>query len=369
MTDDDITESYLRANVGYTRATNSLIMASPLDMAGLPGVFQTLAVLLTGVTTIYRQPTYYNFAASNPSDAREISEGEWESATNGTVLGVFPPPLALVQVCAIRQRAELAHQYARVRRNEVPVDRLEHLKMSRLRLTLVDGNRIRTSLWTPDLKRCMQHPAWPGGHYQHELVWAYAEDGTNRPTWVILPHPTNANRFILSNNYTSHQYGKNRNEQFTLLMPLPKIFFYDGYRRHPDAHLTTPSSLLQYAIPAEADQPYLPQLRARLTEATPGTPRQPQPEEQGEPVPPPSALAPAKLEEVPEHVRKNWHTAMESFAKDYQAYPLNEDFVNNPSLLASLPCYWPLVRMTLNAKGVKTDFVSRSRESTTMPNF
>ena len=31
MTEDDITESYLRANVGYTRATNSLLMASPLD--------------------------------------------------------------------------------------------------------------------------------------------------------------------------------------------------------------------------------------------------------------------------------------------------------------------------------------------------
>ena len=62
MTEDDVTESYLRANVGYTRATNSLLMASPLDMAGLPGVFQTLAVLLTGVTTIYRSPNYYHFA-------------------------------------------------------------------------------------------------------------------------------------------------------------------------------------------------------------------------------------------------------------------------------------------------------------------
>ena len=78
MTEDDITESYLRANVGYTRATNSLLMASPLDMAGLPGVFQTLAVLLTGVTTIYRPPSYYNFAISNALDAREISDGEWD---------------------------------------------------------------------------------------------------------------------------------------------------------------------------------------------------------------------------------------------------------------------------------------------------
>ena len=52
MTNDDITESYLRANVGYTRATNSLLVASPLDMAGLPGVFDQL-------------------------DAGEISDADW----------------------------------------------------------------------------------------------------------------------------------------------------------------------------------------------------------------------------------------------------------------------------------------------------
>ena len=98
MTEDDITESYLRANVGYTRATNSLLMASPLDMAGLPGVFQTLAVLLTGITTIYRPSTYYNLAISDKLDAREISDDDWNEAINGALLRALPPPLALVQV-------------------------------------------------------------------------------------------------------------------------------------------------------------------------------------------------------------------------------------------------------------------------------
>ena len=131
----------------------------------------------------------------------------------------------------------------------------------------------------------------------------------------------------------------------------PKIFFYEAHRRYPDRSLTAPSSLLKYAIPGDNDKPYLPQLYERLPEALPLTPRKPIIAEQGDPLPPTEALAPARVEEVPEDVRQNWHTALESFLKEYQSYPVNQNFVINPSLLSALPCYWPLVRMTLNAKG------------------
>ena len=85
-------------------------------------------------------------------------------------------------------------------------------------------------------------------------------------------------------------------------------------------------------------------------------PRKPPPDEQGDPPPPPAALAPAKVEEVPEDVRQNWHTALESFLKEYQSYPIAQNFEVNPSLLAALPSDWPLVRMTLNAKGASNRF-------------
>ena len=159
MTDDDITESYLRANVGYTRATNSLLVASPLDMAGLPGVFQTLAVLLTGITTIYRPSSYYQLDIFDQLDAREISDADWNDATTGDVLGALPPPLALVQVSARRHRNEIAQQHARVRGSKMPVDQLTNIKMSRLRLTLVDGHRVNPTVWTPESKWCQRHPA------------------------------------------------------------------------------------------------------------------------------------------------------------------------------------------------------------------
>ena len=152
MTEDDITESYLRANVGYTRATNSLLMASALDMAGLPGVFQTLAVLLTGVTTIYRSPSYYHFAMSDEIDDREISDEEWDRMTTGAILGSLPLPLALVQVSARRHRNEIAQQHARARGTAMPADRLTNIKMARLRLTLTESHRVHPSVWTPESK-------------------------------------------------------------------------------------------------------------------------------------------------------------------------------------------------------------------------
>ena len=46
-------ECFTRANVAYSRATNLTILACPLNMQGMPGALQVLAVLLHGVQTIY----------------------------------------------------------------------------------------------------------------------------------------------------------------------------------------------------------------------------------------------------------------------------------------------------------------------------
>ena len=356
MTEDDITESYLRANVGYTRATNSLLMASPLDMAGLPGVFQTLAVLLTGVTAIYRSPSYYHFAMSDEIDDREISDEEWDRMTTGASLGSLPLPLALVQVSARRHRNEIAQQHARVRGTAMPADRLSNIKMARLRLTLTESHRVHPSVWTPESKQVNRHPTWPGGHYKHELVWAYAEDGTTRPTWIVLPHPNRTNQYVLYNNFTVSRYGTQQGEQFTLLMPLPKIFYFDAYRRYPNPALATPGSLLSHALPSENDRAYLPQLQEQLPETILTPPQAPQPDEQGDPLPPRAALAPAKLEEVPEDVRRNWHTALTNFLQEPQGHNTEQTIEINPRLIAALPCYWPLVRMSLCGQAAMNRF-------------
>ena len=56
------------------------------------GGFQTLAILLTGITTIYRPSTYYQLEIFDQLDAWEISDADWHAATTGNVLGALPPP-------------------------------------------------------------------------------------------------------------------------------------------------------------------------------------------------------------------------------------------------------------------------------------
>ena len=105
---------------------------------------------LTGITTIYRPSTYYQQDIFDQLDAREISDADWHAATTGNVLGALPPPLALVQVRARRHRNEIAQQHARVQGSKMPVDQLDNIKMSRLRLTLVDGHRVNPTVWAPE---------------------------------------------------------------------------------------------------------------------------------------------------------------------------------------------------------------------------
>ena len=172
----------------------------------------------------------------------------------------------------------------------------------------------------------------------------------------MLPHPNRTNQYVLYNNFTVSRYGTQQGEQFTLLMPLPKIFYFDAYRRYPNPALATPGSLLSYALPSENDRAYLPQLQEQLPETILTPPQAPQPDEQGDPLPPRAALAPAKLEEVPEDVRRNWHTALTNFLQEPQGHNTEQTIEINPRLIAALPCYWPLVRMSLCGQAAMNRF-------------
>ena len=159
MTQDDITEAYLRANVGFTRATNSLVFASPLDTARLPGVFQTLAVLTTGVSTLQCATDYYNFELSNPGSTKELSTQEWAEVTSGKRVGAFPLPLSLIEMQARVKGQELPRHHAKITGKPTPYEEIDQLRTTRLRLILFDNRRVKRSTWTPDIIAISQRKA------------------------------------------------------------------------------------------------------------------------------------------------------------------------------------------------------------------
>ena len=112
----------------------------------------------------------------------------------------------------------------------------------------------------------------------------------------------------------------------------PKNFF----ARHTEDTLTDhllPGSLLKYVIPSDNDKPQ-PQLCERLPDAALDTPHQPVTAEQGDSLPPAEALAPAKVEEIPEDETK-LASALKSFPQGIPNLSGRWPTFSSPLLLAA----------------------------------
>ena len=114
---------------------------------------------------------------------------------------------------------------------------------------------------------------------------------------------------------------------------------------------------LVMALPTHPSHPFhlFHRILQRVADIQPTTPRQDLPDD--------NAVGPTgqeserdALEQVPEKVREGWRAALTQFANEFQAYPQNQSITTNPKLLSALPCYWPLVCMTLNAKSAINRF-------------
>ena len=106
----------------------------------------------------------------------------------------------------------------------------------------------------------------------------------------------------------------------SVLMPLPKIFCHDGFRRNPEYR--TPELILPHAnaIPTRADQPALNQLLSAIGQIRLATPRQEIKEDNAHM---PVAQANNKEEspeEVPERVRKEWKNTLGGLVRQSELY-------------------------------------------------
>ena len=206
--------------------------------------------------------------------------------------------------------------------------------MLRLRLTLVDGHRVNPTVWTPESKWCQRHPAWPGGNF------STSQFGLTQKTVLLVPpgscyhtprYPTNASSATTTHPASISHYKANSS---CYLCRFPKYFFSEAHRLLSLASYSSTPSLV-------SDKPFL--LNFTITDAAPDTPRQPIADAM-------RTFTSSRGPRTSQSKRQNWHTALESFLKEYQTYPVDGNFEINSSLLSALSCYWPRVRLTLNAK-------------------
>ena len=224
----DAEETALRANVGFTHATRSMTMMSPKDMTGLPGAFQVLATYLHGVQTVTKDSQdnvitlgKVSRAVHTPAEVREkLSQRE---------LYVNMLPLSLLELSYKQaQPSEIAAQHSRVTKREPPAVPTDFDpgsgRATRLRLILVHRKDVQH--WTNYSIKTYQHPAWPGGNFQHELLWSYAVDGSAVPRYVVLPT-------VSGWELTRPGGNTQRGNYISKYDSLSLIHFYDAWRLQP----------------------------------------------------------------------------------------------------------------------------------------
>ena len=381
----DAEETALRANVGFTRATRSMTMLSPKDMTGLPGAFQVLATYLHGVQTVTKDSQdnviirgKVSKAVHTPAEVREkLSQRE---------LYVNMPPLSLLELSYKQEQpSEIVAQHSRVTKREpsaVPTD-FDPGSGRATRLRLILAHRKDVQHWTDYSIKTYQHPAWPGGNFQHELLWGYAVDGSAVPRYVVLP---TASGWELTRPGGNMQRGNFIGEYDSLSL----IHFYDAWRLQPV--LTTledyiselrPSSPLLSKLQRMLDRwQTLPPNERPIDQHPIKRPPLPPASRRTEPPSSSSAQEPTSVgpkggttgepiqeeatgsttgEQIPEDRRARWISAMQGLLQHLPQWLQQDDNYNRRdalNIMSELPSSWPSCRLCINADAVATSYLA-----------
>ena len=214
---EDTEDCLGRITVGLTRSKSLTLLVSPLDMMGLMGMAQVIATIAYGIQGLRRGETTWNWPNFNANPEQENLEQMRRWSLN-TIPSWSDPPLAIANKYHDHQTNQ--PKSARYRLILVRASDLDWLKGDRLK-DLQAQARVGHK-WIP----AQQLP------YTELILYAYAADRTNRPTYVCLPSG-------LYNARTGRVLAQAGPEQE--ITPLPGIYFFDGWRVHPT--LVIPANL------------------------------------------------------------------------------------------------------------------------------
>ena len=195
---EDTEDCLGRITVGLTRSKSLTVLVSPLDiMLGLMGMAQVVAAIAYGIRGLRRGETTWSWPAFDPNPEQENLAQMSRWSLNTTPEWTFPP-------------LAIANQYHDRQTNQA--------KRERYRLILVRGSSLE----------------WLKRERLQEAQNAYAADCTPYPTYVCLP----SGLYKARNGQVVSRTGPTRE-----ILPLPGIYFFDGWRVHPT--LTLPADLPQ----------------------------------------------------------------------------------------------------------------------------
>ena len=204
---DDREDCFGRATVALTRAIQHTYIVSPVDMAGLIGMAQTLAVFHFGYHTLKRREVQFHGTTRIPTDAAAILN--WGLDTPFT--SQDRPPLAMAMTAT--------------------VDRTRCIR--RYRLVVAQKSKLRPSpeVSTAFASRTADHRLTASGFFpcsiDREFLYGYAADGYRSPLWIcaaydgvpVLVHKQRGTRLYF------HQAIHEKK-----IIAIPGIHYFDAHR-------------------------------------------------------------------------------------------------------------------------------------------
>ena len=203
---EDKEDCFGRATVALTRAIKHTYIVSPIDMAGLIGMAQTLAVYHYGYYTLKDRLVQFHEPRHVPSDAEAVLDTPFNSQDK--------PPLAIAMVVTLNGVRSLRRY------------RLVIAQKSKLRLT----PEVTAALASHSRDHRLTASSFFPCSIDREYLYGYAGDGYRSPLWLCASHdgfPVLVHR-LRGNKMYFHQAAKDRR-----ILLIPGIHYFDAHRLQP----------------------------------------------------------------------------------------------------------------------------------------
>ena len=167
-TAEDKEDCFGRATVALTRAIQHTYIVSPVDMAGLVGMAQTLVVYHYGYYTLKDRTVQFHEPKHVPSDAEAVLEWGLDTPFSSQ----DKPPLAIAMVVTVNGARSLKRF------------RLVIAQKSRLRLT----QEVNAALASQSRDHRLTASSFFPCSIDREYLYGYAGDGYRSPLWLCASH-------------------------------------------------------------------------------------------------------------------------------------------------------------------------------------